>query len=96
MKELLKKLRLYQQAAEMYKALEKKGLPVCFPKIVNEQVFEVQDFYPLHCGLSRKKYVFNSLKLDSENPIALVTGLNSGGKSSLLHTMNVITALARA
>lgn len=56
----------------------------------------MQDFYPLHCRLPAKEYVKNSIRLDPTSPIALVTGLNAAGKSSLLHTLSVICELHNA
>lgn len=93
---LFEMLGLYKSAADMYRGLKKQRLPVCFPTVVDAPILDVHDFYPLHCRLSPKKYVLNSLRLDSENPVALVTGLNSGGKSSLLDTMHCIATLSQA
>ncbi len=86
-------MEIYQKSMGMYDKLNKDRLPVCLTTPSRRGTLDVRGFYPLHCGLSPSKYVTNSIKLDPKNPIALITGLNAAGKSSLLHALWVITDL---
>lgn len=70
---ILNKLKLYTQAANLFSQLQKAGLPVCFPEIRDEEIIDIQDFYPLYHGYPKKQYTMNSLRMDRKNPIAVIT-----------------------
>ena len=94
--DLLSKLKFYIEAAGMYSRLQKAWLPVCFPEVREEAIVDIQDFYPLYHGYPKKQYTMNSLRLDKESPVAVITGLNAAGKSSVLETVECIAAMAWA
>lgn len=98
-KNSLAPLRFYYEGLDMHSYFRERGLPMTIPKISDsKKVIDVKDVYPfyelLH-GLDPEDVVFNSYRLDEDTNVALVTGPNAGGKSSLLRTMGSIAYLAK-
>lgn len=94
----LNQLHFYQDGMDMYTHFTSFGLPMCLPQLTNSKklVIDVQDFYPFFDNINPSKYVLNSLRLDHTQPVGFVTGLNSGGKSTLLRSIGCITEIARS
>lgn len=96
---LIKNLSFYLDGMRMYRDAESKRLPMCIPEVTNSsnQIFELIDFYPFFEELpNERRYVKNSISFGGEEPTLFVTGLNSGGKSTLLRTLGFIATTSRA
>lgn len=93
---ILGKLVFYTEGAKLFSQLKWVWLPVCFPEVKDEAIIDIRNFYPLYHGYPKKQYTMNSLRLDAENPIAVITGLNAAGKSTILETVECIAHMARA
>ncbi|MEM0128037.1 MAG: hypothetical protein QXO03_03000 [Thermoplasmatales archaeon] len=77
---------------------KKNGLPFCLPKFTNEKVVELDSFFDLALAakLLKKKgeVITNDLHLESSERIVVITGPNSGGKTTFSRSIGQIYYLA--
>ena len=107
--ELFKNLRqgliFYLGAIRLIRRFQKRGLPMCRPQIAPaaERRCEVKDSYNLHLPLKHSgteqgmdsAIVKNDILLGSNGRILILTGPNSGGKTTYVQGVGVLHMLAQ-
>ncbi|HET6597764.1 MAG TPA: hypothetical protein VFG81_19215 [Anaerolineales bacterium] len=98
-------LIFYLGAVRLIRRLQKLGLSMCRPQIASaeERWCEVQDSYNLHLPLresgSEKEtgsaIVQNDIRMGTEGRILLLTGPNSGGKTTYMQGVGVVQILTQ-
>lgn len=93
-------------AVELALTLKQAGLPICRPVIApkREKIFEVEGNYNLDlaCDIiseradTASKVVTNSVKIDEEGRIIILTGPNRGGKTMFIQAVALTQLLAQA
>ena len=99
-------LIFYLGAIRWIRRFQDLGLPVCQPEIApaDERRCEVKDSYNLHLvlkqSLSQKgsgsTIVRNDIRLGADGRILILTGPNSGGKTTYMQGVGVVHILAQA
>lgn len=105
---LAPELAFYLGAARLAAELRAAGLPLCQPALApaDERACQVEDAYNLDLALRlrlaegaatlRQKVVTNRVAADASAPIAIVTGPNSGGKTTYTRAIGQAQVLAQA
>lgn len=97
---MLAQLRHYLQGTHLLKKWDEWGVPAVFPKIREDGVIKIRDFYPLNCLHTGKNdvshYVPNDLDLNAEDRLVMVQGANNRGKSEAWRSMHIMAHLANA
>lgn len=103
-----KELQFYTRAAAFITKMQKTGLPMCKPNIVapEERVFEVDDNYNINLALHQMadhpeqslpgKVIANTVTMNGEGRIFLLTGPNKGGKTTYMQAVGLTHVLAQA
>ncbi|MCH8519776.1 MAG: hypothetical protein LAT82_03395 [Nanoarchaeota archaeon] len=93
-KNLIDEIAFYCEIAEFYQQRQEEGLPVCFPEILeaHENKTIIKQFDPiwLEDGLERKLVDINQVGNQ------VITGLNSGGKSTYCRNIAMCKLWAQA
>lgn len=81
---------------ELKAELEQRGLPMCFPTVTQAGPFVAEDCYDVVLATQQKgtSIVTNSLRLDEDERVIIVTGPNQGGKTTLARTFGQLNHLA--
>ncbi|HJQ14144.1 MAG TPA: hypothetical protein VJ830_05280 [Anaerolineales bacterium] len=98
-------LIFYLGAVRLIRRFQKWGLPMCRPQIdpAEERRCEVHDAYNLHLPLKQSGtnegagsvVVRNDIRIGSEGRILILTGPNSGGKTTYMQGVGVVHILAQ-
>jgi len=99
-------LAFYAGAARLARRLQQSGLPVCLPEILGEaeRVCEVRDGYNINLALHHldrgtvtqgDHIVLNTVSLDDEGRIVILTGPNRGGKTTYTQAIGLMQMLAQ-
>lgn len=97
---LLKQLKHLYLWALIYKDFEKRGLPVCFPEISNEEFdLSFEEFFPVWEVFKWKEkdeLMPNSLSFTPQEKIVYIKWANSCGKSELFRSIHFANMLVNA
>jgi DNA mismatch repair protein MutS2 len=94
--QLLCHLELYLAARSFADEARSRGLQVCLAEIAPGACIEFESlFNPLLLSLMERP-VPSSISMGSANPVTLVTGPNSGGKTRLLQAVGIAQVLAQS
>jgi DNA mismatch repair protein MutS2 len=89
-------LEVYLATRAMAAESRARGLSVCLPEIDNGAALEFEDlFNPLLLAITDRP-VPSDLRMDIANPVTLVTGPNSGGKTRLLQAVGIAQLLGQS
>lgn len=98
-------LIFYLGAVRLIQRFQKRGLPMCRPQIApaEERRCEVQDSYNLHLLLKHSgaeegigsAIVQNDIRMGPAGRILILTGPNSGGKTTYIQGVGVVQILAQ-
>ncbi len=98
-------LIFYLGAVRLIQRFQKRGLPMCCPQITpaEERRCNVQDSYNLHLPLKHSEteeetgsaIVWNDVHMGPEGRILILTGPNSGGKTTYMQGVGVVHLLAQ-
>jgi DNA mismatch repair ATPase MutS len=93
-------LAFFVAAADLIRRLEARGVQFCKPEIVpaEERVSTVEDLVNLHLALRDldRPLVSNDLTFDDQGRIAILTGPNSGGKTTYVQAAGLSHVLFQA
>jgi DNA mismatch repair protein MutS len=97
---LEKELAFYTSAVSLIRRLQARGVAFCQPEIapVQERVSTVGGLVNIHLALrdAERPLVRNDLIFDHQGRIAILTGPNSGGKTTYLQAVGLIHVLFQA
>jgi DNA mismatch repair protein MutS2 len=94
--QLLGHLEVYMASRAFARRSAAAGLQVCLPEMHAEARFQVQGlFNPLLLTLVEQP-IPTDLEMDSNSPVMLITGPNSGGKTRLLQAIGICQILAQS
>ena len=94
--QLLGHLEVYMASRAFARRSAAAGLQVCLPEMDAEARFQVHElFNPLLLSLVENP-VPTDLEMDSDSPVTLITGPNSGGKTRLLQAIGICQILAQS
>jgi DNA mismatch repair protein MutS len=103
---LIPELIFYYRCAVIYKLLEKKGMPLCMPEIIDleERKCTIEDVYNVSLALHMinknqdpaKNLVLNNVKFDESGRIFILTGPNRGGKTVYTEAIGISQILFQA
>lgn len=83
---LYHELPFYEIGLSMNKKLKLEGFKICLPRW--ESPMELCDIYHVNLGIDHKEDVItNTLKLNADKPIMILTGANRGGKTTITQTI---------
>ena len=98
-------LIFYLGALQLIQRFQKLGLPMCRPRIapIKERLCEVKDSYNLHLPLKHSEtehgtassIVWNDIHMGQDGRILILTGPNSGGKTTYVQGVGVVHILAQ-
>ena len=89
-------LEVYLASRTMAAEAQSRGLAVCLPEIANDNLLSFKElFNPLLLTITDRP-VPSDLVMDIANPVTLVTGPNSGGKTRLLQAIGIAQALGQS
>jgi DNA mismatch repair ATPase MutS len=85
----------------MIKKLRKLGVPVTRPEIIpkEERVCCIREFYNINLAMhwkGEKEIVKNDISFSNENDIFILTGPNSGGKTTYINAVALIQVLSQS
>ena len=105
---LKEELVFYLAAVRMIEGVVASGLPMCKPKLIpaDERVFEVKDNYNINLALHlideggqtdlRNIVIQNDVAFNARGRIIILTGPNSGGKTTYVQAVGLSQVLAQA
>lgn len=101
--QLKRELLFYMGAVRVIKIVGSNGMPMCrpIPETKEERICEVKGLYNLNLALrvfGKQKYhiVKNDLRFSDEGNIFVLTGPNSGGKTTFINALALIQVLFQA
>ncbi|MGN0394139.1 MAG: hypothetical protein ACI4EF_02150, partial [Coprococcus sp.] len=96
---IIPELEFYLGFVRFYQKIEAKGLPICLPEIVEKatQELSIKDCYNIKLFLKAEEngIVTNDFQLDKQGNIYILTGPNSGGKTTYTQAVGCAILLAQ-
>ena len=99
---LIPEFIFYIRWAEFFEKLEKAGVPVCKPEIIEDggQSFSSKELYNLKLGMNLVKgqnieIIGNEIEFNSEHGIYIMTGPNRGGKTTFTQAVGLAFLFAQ-
>jgi MutS domain V len=91
------KLEMYVAAAKLYSETESQQVRYCIPRFIENNptpFLDAQNFWNPY--LTPDKAVTNSIRFDQQSPNAIITGPNTGGKSTAMKALMLNVLMAQS
>lgn len=89
-------LDFYYVALKYLDYLEENNIPYCYPEIVNDGFFEIEEMYDLYLLTCKNNVIPNDLICDASQNGILVFGCNGSGKTVFLRSLSCLQVFAQA
>lgn len=97
--QLYREIAFYQTGVKLLQKMAYKKLPMAIPELVpmSERVFQLEDGYNVNLTnvVDVEQIVLNDFNMDDSGRIAILTGANSGGKTTFTQAVGQIQLLAQ-
>lgn len=87
-----RELSFYIELSQIFARIRKSGIPVCYPKILDEKRVEVHEAYDVTLLAKNEANIIpNDIQFSTAEPFFYLTGANGGGKTTYLRAVGAVT-----